>query len=226
MQPLFTFRHDRNTAALTCSHPTRSRPCSTPLPQHHPLPHPLSTALGKCRGGSGGVSFVLLCLRRHSRPPAAAFVAFGLALISQAKRDKSATICTSGKRSEERQVFPNVLGWLVCCACVLVQLTCSFILPSPLSSLPLFFSFFFQIRLCIQTDGSRLLAPPHPPPAIQFTSSPHTDSQPTPHLPHSHTHLPFLPSHPPPHPVLQRFLCNVGRNNLLLPSCSEVTSWP
>lgn len=141
---------------------------------------------------------MLLCLR-HSRPPAAAFVAFGLALIYQAKRDESVTICTSGKRSEERQVFPNVRGWLVCCACVRVRLAGSFMLPLP-SWFPS--TLFFQIRLCIQTDGSRLLAFLPPPLLPPFNSLPlltQTANPPPTSLTHTHT-SPFYPS-PPPSPA-------------------------
>lgn len=123
---------------------------------------------------------MLLCLR-HSRPPAGALGTFGLALISQAKRDKSGTICTPGKRSEEWQVFPDVHGLLVCARMCVRD---SQALPPSPFWFPSTFFFFFQIRLCIQTDGSRLLPfftpPPLPTPfnslplLTQTASPPHT----------------------------------------------------
>lgn len=76
-----------------------------------------------------------------------------------------------------------------------------FLYPPP--SLPPSFSPFFSRLDCIQTDGSRLLA--------FFNSLPLvTDSLSSPLCP------------PPP----QRLLCYVAGNNLLLPSCSEVTFCP
>lgn len=146
---------------------------------------------------------MLLCLR-HSRPPAAAFVAFGLALISQAKRDKSATICTSGKRSEERQVFPNVRAWPVCCVCMHVRLAGSFMLPPPPLLVPSHFFFFFSrldfaSRQMVPVCWLFFHHPPTPPRhSIHFLSS---HRQPThPPLP-SLTHTPPLSSRPPPLPT-------------------------
>lgn len=184
-------RHDRDAVVLTCFHLTRSRPrCPTPFQQ----------PWGECKqegwGGGGGGVVVFTTFQ----PPCWRFgCVWSRFDISGQTRQKSGTICTSGERSEERQVFPNMLGWLVCARMCARDSQG----PSPLrptfGCLPLFF--FFQIRLCIQTDGSRLLAffslHPHPATPPPFNSLPlltQTASPPHhPHLPHPRPHPPTVP---------------------------------